>query len=72
MSLSSRQPRTLHKVALRASDGEQAFGPTLREFVDHFAANPAGREASLRARSMPLGDLRDACPGATADHPARL
>ena len=48
---------------MRASNGEQAFDAALREFLDHFYANPADREASLCAQPIPLDDLRDAYPG---------
>ena len=48
---------------MRASNGEQSFDPALREFLDHFYANPAEREASLSAQPMPLDDLRDAYLG---------
>jgi len=71
MTISVWWPRTLHEVSLRASSGEQAFDPALREFLDHFYANPAEREASLHAQPIPLDDLRDAYLGATAEHLAR-
>ena len=41
MTTSFRWPHTLHEVSVRASNGEQAFDPALREFLDHFYANPA-------------------------------
>ena len=68
MNTSFRRPRTLHEVSVRAADGEQAFDRALREFLDHFYANPEHREASLRAQPLPLDDLRDAYLGATAEH----
>jgi hypothetical protein len=71
MSASSRRPRTIHEVSVRASNGEQVFDPALREFLDHFYANPAERVESLHAQPMPLDDLRDAYLGATAEHLAR-
>jgi hypothetical protein len=71
MSASSRRPRTLHEVSVRAANGEQAFDPALREFLDHFYANPEHREASMHAQPLPLDDLRDAYLGATAEHLAR-
>src|SRR5208282_3959338 len=71
MSTSFRWPRTLHEVSVRASNGEQAFDAALREFLDHFYANPEHREASLSARPIPLDDLRDAYLGAAAEHLAR-
>jgi hypothetical protein len=71
MSTSFRWPRTVHEVSVRVSNGEQAFDPAVREFLDYFYANPAEREASLSAQPMPLDDLRDAYLGATAEHLAR-
>lgn len=71
MNTSFRRPRTLHEVSVRAADGEQAFDRALREFLDHFYANPEQREASLRAQPLRLDDLRDAYLGATAEHLAR-
>jgi hypothetical protein len=68
MSVSSRRPRSLHDVSLRVRDGAQAFGAALREFLDHFYANPADRKASLRAQPVPLDNLRDAYLAATAEH----
>ncbi len=71
MNTSFRWPRTLHEVSVRTSNGEQAFDPALREFLDHFYANPEHREASLSTQPVPLDDLRDAYLGATAEHLAR-
>jgi hypothetical protein len=71
MSPSFRWPRTVHEVSVRVSNGEQAFDPAVREFLDYFYANPAEREASLSTQPMPLDDLRDAYLGATAEHLAR-
>ncbi len=71
MSTTFRWPHTLHEVSVRVSNGEQAFDPALREFLDHFYANPAEREASLTAQPLPLDDLRDAYLGAAAEHLAR-
>jgi hypothetical protein len=71
MSVSSRRPRSLHDVPLRVRDDAQTFDVALREFLDHFYANPADREASLRAQPVPLDNLRDAYLAATAEHLAR-
>jgi len=71
MTTSLWWPHTLHEVSARASKGEQAFDPALREFLDHFYSNPTEREASLHAQPIPLDDLRDAYLGATAEHLAR-
>jgi hypothetical protein len=68
MTAAIRRPRSLHDVSVRAGNGEQAFDAALHEFLDHFYANPAEREASLRAQPMPLDDLRDAYLAATAEH----
>jgi hypothetical protein len=56
---------------MRAKNGEQAFDPAVREFLDYFYANPSERAASLQAQPMKLDDLRDAYLGATAEHLAR-
>jgi hypothetical protein len=71
MTTSSWWPRTLHEVSVRVANGEQAFDPALREFLDYFYANPADREASLHIQPIPLDDLRDAYLAATAEHLAR-
>lgn len=71
MSTSFRWPRSLHEVSVLVSNAEQAFDPALREFLDHFYANPEHREASLSTPPIPLDDLRDAYLGATAEHLAR-
>ena len=71
MSMSSRRPRTLHDVSVRASNGDQTFDAALREFLDHFYANPTEREVALCAQPIPLDDLRNAYLAATAEHLAR-
>lgn len=72
MPLSSQWPTTRHENALRASNSEQVFDPALREFLDHFSANPADHKASRRAQPIPLDDLCDACLATASEHPVRV
>jgi hypothetical protein len=67
-----RRPRTLLEVAERAQQGEQAFDPALREFLDYFYANPKGRARAI-AEAPPLldNDVQDAYLAAVAEHLAR-
>jgi hypothetical protein len=64
----SQRPRTLHELSVRVRDGDQAFDPGLREFLDGFYANRERREAALEARPVPLDDVRDAYLAATAEY----
>lgn len=68
MSASSRRPRSIQEVSLRASRGVQAFDSALREFLDFFYGNPELRASFLQTPPVPLDDLRDAYLAATAEH----
>jgi hypothetical protein len=65
------RPRSVRDVSLRVAAGEQSFDPAVREFLDHFYANPGAREEALREAPARLDDLRDAYLGAVAEHLAR-
>ena len=71
MTATSRRPRTIREVSIRAGNGTQAFDVALREFLDTFYAEPAQRDAALREPPVPIDDLHDAYLAATAEHLAR-
>lgn len=66
-----RRPRSLHEVSVRAAKTASEFDVALREFLDHFYANPSERVDALQTEPVPLDDLRDAYLAATAEHLAR-
>jgi hypothetical protein len=66
-----RRPRSLHEVSVKARLEPQCFDARLREFLDHFYANPPRRVAAIQAEPLGLDDLRDAYLAATAEHLAR-
>lgn len=66
-----RRPRTLYQVSVKARDELRSFDARLREFLDHFYANPAQRLAAIEREPLGLDDLRDAYLAATAEHLAR-
>jgi hypothetical protein len=71
MNALGMRPRSVRDVSLRVAAGEQAFDPAVREFLDHFYANPAAQADSVRDAPVRLDDLRDAYLGAVAEHLAR-
>jgi hypothetical protein len=71
MTTSSRRPRTVHEVSVRASNATQTFDAALREFLDTFYSFPELREEALRIRPIPLDDLHDAYLAAVAEHLAQ-
>jgi hypothetical protein len=66
-----RRPKSLREVSERALGDREVFDIALRELLDFFYANPARREAALKARPRRLDALRDAYLAATAEHLAR-
>jgi hypothetical protein len=66
-----RRPRSLYDVSADARLEPRSFDARLREFLDHFYANPGQRIAAIRKEPLGLDDLRDAYLAATAEHLAR-
>ena len=67
-----RRPRTLREVAERVQQGERAFDPALREFLDYFYANPESHAQAIAEPPALLdNDVRDAYLAAVAEHLAR-
>jgi hypothetical protein len=64
----SRRPRTLVAVANRVRQGQQAFDPAVREFLDSFYADPANRPAAIRDQPDKIGPLPDAYLAAVAEY----
>ena len=62
---------TLWQVARRFRDGEQAFDPAVREFLDHFYTNPDLRDAAIAGCPDRIDALHDAYLAAVAEHLAR-
>jgi hypothetical protein len=69
--MTSKRPKSLLEVSVRAKRGEQAFDPALREFLDAFYANPEERAAALRDPPEAIDALHDAYLAAVAEHLSR-
>lgn len=62
------RPSSLREVARRVLDGAERFDPALREFLDHFYADAADRQACIADRPDELGEVEDAYLAAVAEH----
>jgi hypothetical protein len=71
MTLFGKKPRTLCEVVRRAKSGEQAFDPSLREFLDAFYANSSARQSAVEDRPESIDAVHDAYVAAVAEHLSR-
>jgi hypothetical protein len=71
MSPFEKKPRTLCEVVRRVKGGEQAFDPSLREFLDAFYANPSGRQSAIEDLPESIDAVHDAYVAAVAEHLSR-
>jgi len=72
MNRSSMRPRTLFEVSRRAISGEQAFDPSLCEFLDEFYGQPYMREISMAREPLLIDDIKDAYLAAVAEYLAAV
>jgi len=71
MTLFGKKPRTLCEVVRRVKSGDQAFDPSLREFLDAFYANPGARQSAVEDCPESIDVVHDAYVAAVAEHLSR-
>jgi hypothetical protein len=72
MSDLSKRPGTLADVSRRELEGQQAFDPAVREFLDEFYSHPARRQAAVQQEPDLIEDVKDATLAAVAEHLASI
>lgn len=65
------RPHSLAEVARRALETPRTFDPRLREFLDTFYSEPAGRAAGIADEPESVGVVQDVYLAAVAEHLAR-